>query len=652
MLTTAKISSATPLLALLLLVVYCTPQIVAFVASPNPPFGLGLRFLPNFDPGCTIQVVTNADLAVADDVELQAKLVNWSRHSNLVIIILAATNPFTLPVEEPRPLLRFGQCTVFVVISPDESLNLFLDVISSSSQAAHRHHTPFFGLISTPIDDAHGQDQDRRLQDHFRSRIFYERHPIVILIVQEPGPHWAMVCYLCHSNAVITWHKFGSLPGTLPEIRRLYSSLNSDGHGRVGEALGRYDLWALYGPEAATAGRRPLESRAFQSWREAPVIDVLADMLVRQFNLTFADFDGSEPRAIACLICDTPPYKHTELIILLFDEYVHLYCTRNATLQQASLVFFLRPFDMWIWAGLATFGLGLAIAILAFGGSKSRQTSLWHALDVVWFLIGARFQNPSWPRPIAVLIFACLFMSHNYVAYFTSDVLAPLKPDRIQTNKELFRRGFRIVSDRLAYELDKVQNGVEFNEGSFFQATSPEVCVDPYWINWGLCLAAWPDLGTRRIMTKFEQRSIRQIQGHEEYRDSGIFCTTVPEKWGTPVWLTVQFRGHLQMPLTDFVTRVFEAGIIPAFWDGLYVAGTSREFPDGLDPRFVFHRLSFNTALLSVIKLYGILVLTAAVTLLLELIHNTCRRRCILAWRAITAARVGYFSQMCANIWT
>ena len=155
---------------------------------------------------------------------------------------------------------------------------------------------------------------------------------------------------------------------------------------------------------------------------------------------------------------------------------------------------------------------------------------------------------------------------------------------------------------------------IQLTESSFIEPDSPSSCRNPQWMDVGLCLAAWPDVGTRKIQTKFAPRSVRQVS----QLNPDLFCAVVDEVWDGSVWLTIQVVGHLQRPISDYLRRIVEAGILPGFWDGLKMAGVQREFPVS-DPRFVFQRLSFNTALLSVIKLYGILIAVAASTLALEI---------------------------------
>ena len=330
-------------------------------------------------------------------------------------------------------------------------------------------------------------------------------------------------------------------------------------------------------------------------------------------------------------------YQHTQMAVILLNEYSHLYCTRKVTLQQASLVFFLRPFDMLTWACLAGLTLAIAVGILAIEGLKA-LARVWYALDVLWSLIGIPLQNRAWPRSMALLIFVLFFASQMYIAYFTSDVLAPLQPSRIQTNRELFELGFKVFRDRSTYAPCGVhnftRNNLSFTENQFHDPTTPEICVTLEWKDWGPCLAAWPDFGTRRVLTKLAARSIRLIRARNP--DPGLHCTTVEEIWDRSVWLTVQFVGHLQSVLKEHVARLIEGGVFPQFWDGIALAGTAREFPV-LDPRFVASRLSFNTALLSVIQLYGILVGVAAITLLVEVAHSGCVK-------ARTTVNTGIFS--------
>ena len=168
----------------------------------------------------------------------------------------------------------------------------------------------------------------------------------------------------------------------------LFRSLNSDGYGRVAEVRGTWDRWYLFPFANGTGHRLDFEMQAFHSWRNGALTDVVASMLVHRFNLTFgpswiARDLGATPYPILCLQCGLAVSQHTELVLLTMDEYAHLYCTRKATLQQASLVFFLRPFDMWSWACLAALTLLFAVGLLAFGNSGVRFQQVWYTLDIL-----------------------------------------------------------------------------------------------------------------------------------------------------------------------------------------------------------------------------------------------------------------------------
>ena len=403
-------------------------------------------------------------------------------------------------------------------------------------------------------------------------------------------------------------------------LRRAYLSLNYDGNSRDAVTRSGYTAWRasmfFYSDGSLRRTPRDLAAEALASgWRDGDlgINDLIASVLVHQFNLSFALPQNATsaqikaaPRVILCVSCGLGNYQHTQMTLIMLNDYVHLYCTRKATLQRASLIFFLRPFDLWTWGCLADLTLLLAAGLLAFDVSAAAAgpQQVWYALDILWTLIWIPRQNRAWPGPIALLFSVFFFASQGYIAFFTSDVLAPLQPARIRTNKELFDQGFRVVNDHGAYAPANVQNftrnRIQFTADSFMKASTPEPCRAPGWDDWALCVAAWPDEGTRRTLTKLAARSIRQILTVYQGSEPGLFCATVDEMWDHSVWLTFQVMGHLQSVIARAMARFTAAGIFPGYWDGLKMAEAGREFPV-TDPRFVPRRLSFNTALLSVI---------------------------------------------------
>ena len=385
-------------------VLFCS---AAHPSSPLTPAGAieakttaeALGLLPEFELGCILHIVTSEFEFAATTVELEDKLIAWSARLTTQLVLSNQSDPEALRAETHRDR-HYNHCAIFLVISRDE--HLLLETISASN-AAFRDQTPFFGVIT-------GAVHEFRLKQAFSSSVFYERHPLVLLIagvaVEEPDWtcrwcwRWCVVCFLC--DAVTQWQDAATVPiprvRTSEALRHIYSSLNKDGNRREGETRGIWTGLYLFYDSNWTLRESPkdIEPQAREAWRGWPLVEVLGNTLVHRFNLTFTlvqnpyapgvrpspEFSG-QPRVILCLNCQLVAYAHTELVLLTMDEYAHLYCTRKATLQQASLVFFLRPFDMWSWACLAALTLLFAVGLLAFGNSGVRFQQVWYTLDIL-----------------------------------------------------------------------------------------------------------------------------------------------------------------------------------------------------------------------------------------------------------------------------
>ena len=93
-----------------------------------------------------------------------------------------------------------------MVVYADE--RLLLDVIAKSN-LSFSDWTLFFGLLTGEVDEI-------RLGRAFTSSLFYERHPLVVLIGQQTESAkrwrwcWCIVCYLC--DTVTQWQDTTTMP--------------------------------------------------------------------------------------------------------------------------------------------------------------------------------------------------------------------------------------------------------------------------------------------------------------------------------------------------------------------------------------------------------------------------------------------------------
>ena len=172
-------------------------------------------------------------------------------------------------------------------------------------------------------------------------------------------------------------------------------------------------------------------------------------------------------------------------------------------------------------------------------------------------------QNPRWPHPIVLVIFLLFVPSQLYIAYFTSDVLAPLQPARIRTNQELLDQGFRVVCEHTAYAPVELQNftrgGVSFDtNNSFFEPDTPAACKT--WTG-----ASASQMGGRRHAEDADEIRVCSPFVRFEPAMTILYCSTLEELWDRSVWLTLQFMGRLQTKINDCVSPSIEAGIFPGF---------------------------------------------------------------------------------------
>ena len=348
-----------------------------------------------------------------------------------------------------------------------------------------------------------------------------------------------------------------------------------------------------------------IEGRMRLSWRAGNLFLVLNGMISARFNLSSVGYElPTGPRVRVCFHCaksgvsrDTESATaHTSLVLLIVNEYRHLYCRTSASLQPSPVTFFLRPFDV------ATWGCLLALGVAA--GALAR--SPWYALDVLWSLISIPLQyGRRWPRQAGAIFFLLVLPQQAYIGYFTSDILAPLQPRTIPTNKELFEQdGFRLLADAEEYrghgmEYNFKRLGIHFTDVLFLPWFECANISDPF------CIAKYAGTGTMLDIAKFVAFDVQRI--HSDARYASLHCAAVDEVFDVSMWETAQFFGHLRGALQEYVTRLLTGGI-DKLWDSLYIDGTWREVAPESSTLFRYAPLSFRTGLSTVFVCYLYLI--------------------------------------------
>lgn len=463
---------------------------------------------------------------------------------------------------------------------------------------------------------------------------FQSSNPKMVVIVTpnwESNSTWMPICYLCDINL----HP-SPTTGPILNVTELYKTLtvlNSKGYGKPAHT-----------PNNLTNSTQDYQliAKSRKAKRSMPTTNILMGILTSELNFTFSSTPIFSPRLYVCSPCRIDlgnrllsgeqflKYRH-HVNTLHMNVESFFYCQadeEHADFYIATIFF--KPFETKLWICIFL----MTALIIGFVYRKNP----WEGYtNILWSLIALpikrrkRITESKKNRlfvPSYIILFG-IFVSLQfpYMAYFTSDVIAPLPPIRIPTNNELFKtNGFRIIGYLIEINNGRLQGDPgkytkELNTDQFFRNLTTNEWEHIWRQSYEEFSHDWANKGTYLLEPKFTELQAAKIE--TQYQN--LHCDTVAEEWDS-YWFAIYSNSHLSKEFSKKLWQIQSAGL-NVHAENLFMDGTRAQVANEKKKSFYVKEKHKYLWFVSLMKVCAILLSLSALVLFCEILYANRRNK-------------------------
>ncbi|CAL8142569.1 unnamed protein product [Orchesella dallaii] len=327
-----------------------------------------------------------------------------------------------------------------------------------------------------------------------------------------------------------------------------------------------------------------------------------------------------------CISCGFQPLTKlqvTPILPVLFhvDVSYIFYCEDTVQFSTSNFAIFINTIDMGVWSLL------ICCALVFWILNKNYLSGC----SIFIMMIYPGFRLEKWLTHHRLFICLCpiMFVSIWYNAFVTSDVVAPIPPNIMQSFKEFFQRGYKFIvrsEDHIQYQMHLY--------GSYLRKLGVNLSPENFIIHPDLArnLTTFCDCDTLKLVSKLkgtvdiwgtDAKGMLKRNIFGEHTTVGFVCYIVPEKLQT-FFSFFYFKGLYLDKVADLFGDLASSGILRLFEEidvGKVIYTAEFHKPSGCKRDVSgFQKVSLNSPIITGFYALGGGVLVTVVLLIVEMV--------------------------------